>query len=437
MKHGFRKPFLTLYFPYDEVMESEVYAVIDIKSFYASCECAARGLDPFTTPLVVADKSRSVNSIVMSATPYLKTRYRIPNVCRIQDLPNIEEMIYATPRMSYYVEMSANIVSLFLDFVAEEDLHVYSIDESFLRLTPYLKMNGCDAFGFVAKIQEAIKARFGLVATAGLGPNMFLAKACLDNEGKKKPPYRAYWGYEDIQTKLWKVTPITKVWGIAHGIGSHLHRIGIRSMEALAKASPALIEKEFGIVGLDLQLLANGIDHTDITHKYVPKETSFSQGQVLMRDYTPVEAALVLKEIVDELCIRLRAANAQTKVVSLFVGYSSMGGGGGLHHQCALNVAADDNDILNDLVQQLYARYIEPRPIRNLVVSFGKLSCYDAPRQQSIFDREEELQERRSLRLAMDKISERFGRNAILRASALLKHSTIMDRHGLIGGHRA
>lgn len=108
-----------------------------------------------------------------------------------------------------------------------------------------------------------------------------------------------------------------------------------------------------------------------------------------------------------------------------------------MHHQCALNVAADDNDILNDLVQQLFARYIEPRPIRNLVVSFGKLSRYDAPRQQSIFEREEELQERRCLRLAVDKISERFGRNAILRASALLKHSTIIDRHGLIGGHRA
>ena len=418
-------------------MENEVYAVIDLKSFYASCECAARGLDIFQTPLVVADKSRSVNSIVMSATPYLKQRYHVPNVCRIQDLPDVPGMIYARPRMAYYVEMSANIVSLFLDFVAEEDLHVYSIDESFLRLTPYLKLHNCDAETLVARIQKAIWDRFGLTATAGMGPNMFLAKACLDNEGKKKPPFRAYWGEKDVPTKLWKISPITKVWGIAHGIGSRLFRMGIRSLEALAKAPTAALEKEFGVIGIELQQLANGIDHTDITKKYVPKEVSFSQGQVLMHDYTVEEAALVLKEIVDELCIRLRHANAQTGCVSLFVGYSSSSGGGGLHHQCSLDIASDDNDILCDAVLRLFGRYVEDRYIRNLVVSFGKLSPYEGPRQQSLFEIEEALVEKRSLRLAMDHISERYGRNAVLRASALLKHSTIIDRHGLIGGHHA
>ncbi|MBO6284877.1 MAG: hypothetical protein J6O18_01010 [Bacilli bacterium] len=229
-------------------MKQEIYAVIDLKSFYASCECAARGLDIFKTPLVVADKSRSVNSIVMSATPFLKANYRIPNVCRINDLPDVPGMIYAKPRMSYYLEMSAKIVSLFLNYVAEEDLHVYSIDESFLRLTPYLKLNNCDADTLVSRIQEDIKEQFGLTATAGMGPNMFLAKTCLDNEGKKRPPYRAYWGMEDVPTKLWKIAPITDVWGIAGGISRRLSRMGIRSMESLAKASPYALQKEFRVI---------------------------------------------------------------------------------------------------------------------------------------------------------------------------------------------
>ena len=418
-------------------MENEIYAVIDLKSFYASCECAARGLDIFQTPLVVADKSRSANSIVMSATPYLKERYRIPNVCRIQDLPNVKGMIFARPRMAYYVEMSANIVSLFLDYVSEEDLHVYSIDESFLRLTPYLKLNNCDADTLVSRIQRDIKQRYGLTATAGLGPNMFLAKACLDNEGKKKPPYRAYWGSEEVKSKLWKISPITKIWGIAGGIGSRLERMGIRNMEGLAKASEGALEEEFGIIGLDLRDLANGIDHADITQKYVPKETSFSQGQVLMKDYEPIEAELVLHEIVDELCIRLRGASATTKCVSVFAGYSSVSGGGGLHHQCALDIATDDNDTLYDAVIRLFRRHVEDKYIRNLVVSFGKLSDYASPRQLSILEDEGAKEERRSLRLAMDHISERYGRNAVLRASALLKHSTIIERHGYIGGHHA
>ena len=118
----------------------EVYAVIDLKSFYASCECAARGLDIFSTPLVVADKTRSANSIVMSTTPFLKANYGIPNVCRIGDLPKVPGMIFAKPRMAYYLEMSAKVVSIFLDFLDEEDVHVYSVDESFLYLTPYLSL---------------------------------------------------------------------------------------------------------------------------------------------------------------------------------------------------------------------------------------------------------------------------------------------------------
>ena len=119
----------------------EIYCVIDLKSFYASCECAARGLDIFSCPLVVADPDRTSSTIVMSATPYLKEKYGVPNVCRVRDLPKIPGLILAKPRMAYYIEMSAKVVSIFLDFVDEEDLHVYSIDESFLRLTPYLKKN--------------------------------------------------------------------------------------------------------------------------------------------------------------------------------------------------------------------------------------------------------------------------------------------------------
>ena len=132
-------------------------------------------------------KSRSKNSVVMSATPYLKANDHIPNVCRILDLPEVPQMIFAKPRMSYYVEMSAKIVSLFLNYVAEEDLHVYSIDESFLRLTPYLSLNGCGADELVSRIQKDIKDRFGLTATAGMGPNMFFGEGMFGQRRKKGP----------------------------------------------------------------------------------------------------------------------------------------------------------------------------------------------------------------------------------------------------------
>ncbi|MCR5078339.1 MAG: damage repair protein [Bacilli bacterium] len=417
-----------------KAQKEKVYAVIDIKSFYASVECAARGLDLFSAPLVVADKSRTDNSIVMSVTPYLKKNYGVSNVCRIKDLPQLKNMIFATPRMAYYIEVSAKIVSIFLDFVAEEDLHVYSIDESFLQIGPYLKAAKATPEEFCARILKRIKDELGLVATAGIGSNMFLAKACLDNEAKKKPPYIAYWRQEDVPTKLWKISPITKIWGIAEGISSHLSRIGIDSVEALAKVDVSILKEEFGVMGYQLHQMANGIDGTDIEAKYTPRERNLSIGQTLIKDYDRKGALLVLREMNDELCFRLREAKQKTGCVSLFIGFG--GGGGSFAKQMSLNIATDDVYSLFKASETLFNKSDEDYPIRALGISFGKLSeAYS--RQYSLLEDQDEEEERWQLTLAIDKAHRMFGKNSVLRASSLLKDSTIIERHGQIGGHRA
>lgn len=415
----------------------EVYAVIDLKSFYASCECADRGLDIFTTPLIVADPDRTSSTIVMSATPFLKKKYGIPNVCRVRDLPDVAGLIMAKPRMAYYIEMSAKVVSIFLDFVDEEDLHVYSIDESFLRLTPYLRMNKATPEQLVEKIQKAIKDQLGLTATAGIGPNMFLAKTCLDNEGKKKVPFRARWNYEDVPTKLWKVHPITKIWGISHGISSHLAKLGIFSLEALAKADLQMLEKEFGVMGYQLHDMANGIDRTDIREKYVPKQTSLSQGQTLYRDYDKAGARLVLRELVDDLCYRLRASSSKSGLVFLGVNYSSASSLSGFSKQSSLNIATDDSNALFQAVSRIYDRYVQDGPIRGLYISFGKLVPNHGIQQLSMFEESENELKHHNLAIAMDKITDMYGRNAVLRASSRTENSTTIERHTMIGGHHA
>ena len=414
----------------------QVYAVIDMKSFYASCECAARGLDIFTTPLVVADKERSENSIVMSATPYLKEKYHCSNVCRIKDLPNIPEMIFARPRMEYYLRMSAKIVSLFLDYVAEEDLHVYSVDESFLYLTPYLHLYGGSPEKMVSAIQAEIKARFRMIATAGLGPNMFLAKTCLDNEGKHKPPYLAHWKQKQAKEKLWAIHPITKVWGISGGISAHLAKVGIHSLRDLARSDPAFLKKEFGVLGTQLYEMANGIDHSDIHEKYVPKDHNLSIGQTLMRDYDLKGARLLLREMNDDLCFRLRTAGRKAGCVSVYCGYSSYAGGGGFSREASLDIATDDNAWLYEAIVTLFDRHASNLPIRSLGISFSRLSPYGA-QQYSLFESETELEERHNLYLAMDAVHAMYGPNSLLRASSLTEESTALLRHTQIGGHNA
>lgn len=411
----------------------EVYAVIDMKSFYASCECAARGLDIFSTALAVCDPSRTENTIVMSVTPYLKTKYGVKNVERMKDLPKIDDLIYATPRMEYYVKTSAKVVSIFLDFVSEEDLHVYSIDESFLRLTPYLAMNRCSAEELVRRIQAKIKSELGLIATAGLGPNMFLAKVCLDQEGKKKPPYIARWGMDDVPTKLWKI-PLMDVWGISYGTTSHLAKMGISNLEGLAKIDVSYLEKEFGVMGHQLHDLACGIDRTDIREKYVPKETSLSLGQVLTHDYDREGARLILREMTDDLCFRLRLSGQKARIVSLSVGYAKAKGG--FSCQTALNWPNDSPEKLYQTILSLFESHYDGQPVKDLGIGFGKL-CREESRQLDLFSSAEQEEKQRSILAALDSIADIYGRNAALRASSLKKESTIKERHTQIGGHRA
>jgi DNA polymerase V len=412
-----------------------LYAVIDLKSFYASCECADRHLDIFTTPLVVCDPERGPSTIVMSATPYLKKNYGVPNVCRRRDLPSVPGMILAQPRMAYYVEMASRVVSIFLDAVDEADLHVYSIDESFLNIGPYLKLAHATPEQFVAKIQQRIHDELGLIATAGIAPNMFLAKVCLDNEGKKRPPYIAHWSMADVPTKLWSITPITEIWGISDGLERRLRLLGIRSLSELAHARKEDLEKSFGIMGDQLHDLANGIDRTDIREKYIPKETHLSIGQQLIRDYSLQEAKLILREMCDDLCLRLRFSGQKSGEVSLFVAYSAQAGGG-FAHQMSLTKPSDDNATLYDAILEIFNRYSEPKPVRDLSIGFGKLASYDYE-QLDIFETSEQSLKRKQLNQAIDKIQLAYGRNACLRLSSLTPASTIHERHQQIGGHKA
>ncbi len=408
-------------------------AIIDLKSFYASCECSARHLDPLKTPLVCADASRGEGTIVMSTSPYLKKKYSIPNVCRKRDLPRVEKIIYATPRMSFYLTMSARVVSIFLDYVAKEDLHVYSVDESFLNLGPYLSYYQIGPEEIVSEIQKRIYQELGLIATAGIGPNMFLAKTALDIEGKKNPPYIAHWNRQDVSKKLWAIDPITKIWGINVGTASHLYRIGIHNIKELAMAPIELLESEFGVMGDQLHNLANGIDDSDIQEKYIPKERHLSLGQTLIRDYSKSEARLLIKEMCDDLTYRLRKTAQLASKVSLYVGYSA--GYGGFSKEASLLISSDDNDELCSYFLALYDEYVNELPIRDISLSLGKLIDMNYE-QSNLFSDFIERDKNRALYRSLDAIQETFGKNSVLRCSSLKKHSTIKARHTQIGGHK-
>ena len=407
-------------------------AVIDMKSFYAFVECVERGVNPFTTPLAVCDPTRGQGTVVMSVSPFLK-QMGVPSVCRRRDLPNVPGMILAQPRMSLYIKKSAEIINTVLNYVGEDDIHVYSIDEFFVNVGPYLKANNCTAYQFVRKLQKAITDKTGLLTTAGLSYNMFMAKAALDLDGKKKPPYIAQWTKADVKNKLWKVTPLTKIWGISHGYEARLNAMGIETVGQLANADKDFLRAKLGIMGEQLWEHANGIDNTDLREKYIPMDTSFSNGQVLMRDYSPEEAKLILKEMNDDLAMRLRAHCKTTRRLGVGVRYT-FSEGGGFSHQVTLDYPTDDTDKIYEDLLKIYEKYVGNHKIRGVYIIYSQLESNDYE-QLNLFEVGHTDTTKRDMTKAIDSLKQKYGKDTILRASALLEESTAKERHNQIGGH--
>ena len=414
------------------IMEKKVITVIDLKAFYSYVECLDRGLDPWTSPLVVADKERGTNTIVLSVSPFLKKK-GIPSRCRIKELPKRYKYIYAVPRMERYLEKSAEVVNVLYQFVSEEDVHVYSIDEAFVDLTSYLKYYNKTPIEMVSTIINRIKEETGLQATAGIGDNFFLAKVALDIYAKKEKNGIATVSSNEIKEKLWPITPLSKMWGIGSRMEIRLNQLGLFTVKDIATSNLDFLQSKFGVMGEQLWRHANGMDDADIHEEYIPKERSLSLGQVLFRDYNKNEMLTIIREMTDDLSSRMRNQQKKAHVVSLFIGYSK--DLGGFARRMTLPFSTDDTHYLLDGILEIYYRYIKDLPIRRISLCFGGLTT-SSFQQLSLFEDEKEQIKRQDLQIALDTLHSKYGKNSILRASALLEESTIRERNEYIGGHR-
>ena len=336
--------------------------------------------------------------------------------------------------MERYIEKSCEVINTFLEFVSEEDMHVYSIDEAFIDLTSYIPYYKKDGKSLVVDIINRVKEKTGLQATAGLGDNFFLAKVALDVFAKKAKDGIGELHTEDVQTKLWPITPLNKIWGIGPRLEARLNRLGMHNMGDVANANRDLMRAKFGIMGDQLVDQANGIDESDIHESYEPKEKSLSFGQTLPRDYNMKEAKLIVRELCDDLASKMRDGKMKTDLVSVSIGYSS--DQGGFSKQMSLLKPTDDTDELYQALGELYDRNIIDLPIRQVHISFGHLNHLHNVEQLDLFKDPKKQEERRNLQLMMDEIHNKYGKNILLRASALTDYSTARERHEFIGGHK-
>ena len=412
---------------------------IDLKSFFASCECIERGLDPFTTPLIVCNPERN-GSITLAVTPFLK-QFGVPGRCRVYELKNYPipksvKIIKAPPRMSLYIKKSKEVLSVYLEFVAKEDMHVYSIDEVFLDVTSYLKLYKLSDYELAQKIIERIKEKTGLTTTAGIGPNLLLAKIAMDIEAKHVPNNIAKWTYEDVPYKLWPITPLSKMWGIGSRMERNLNRLGLYKVGDIAHFDKNILKSKFGVIGEELWYHTHGIDLSKISDfNGQVKDKSISHSQILFKDYNGQNIQIIIREMIEVLAKRLRSNNKLTSSIGLGIGYSK-DIGGGFYHMQKIDAATNDEKLIYNICLNIFDKYYEDLPIRKVSLCFGRLSN-NTGIQLNLFESYEDIKINNQEINAIDRIKNKYGNNSILKASSLLQDSTILERNKKIGGHNA
>ncbi len=499
---------------------SRTYIAIDLKSFYASVECVDRGLNPLTTNLVVADKSRTEKTICLAVSPSLKQygiggRARLFEVVQrmrevnserrrkiagysfsgksvsdteLQSDPHLEaDYVVAPPRMAHYVEVSAKVCSIYLKYVAPEDIHVYSIDEVFMDVTPYLESYRMTGRQLAMTIIRDVLRQTGITATAGIGTNMYLCKVAMDIMAKKMPADEdgvriAELDEMSYRRELWDYRPLTKFWRVGHGIARKLSMYGIETMGQVARCSIENEDLLYDLFGVNAELL---IDHAwgwepctiDLVKAYRPESNSFSSGQVLQSAYDWQSARVVVQEMADQMALDLVEKRLVTDQLVLFVGYDvesltrpeirdryhgevrrdHYGRIVPKHANGTANLptATSSSHVIIDAVRQLYEQTVnKDLLVRRLnltaahVVNETDVPRNGGPQQLDLFVDYEALREqRRQTAEALSKerrmqearlaIKRRFGKNAILKGLNFEEGATAKERNMQIGGHKA
>ncbi len=418
--------------------QDRIILSIDLKSFYASVECILQGRDPFQTPLVVADESRGDGTIVLAASPFIKKKYGVKSRCRLYEVPkDIPGLIIACPSMAIYLKVSAEINGIYLDYVDKKDLYVYSIDESFLDVTHYLGRNKDTPRSYAEKIIQDIKDRTGLTVTAGIGKNLFMAKAAMDIEAKHRADCLAEWDYSSIEEHLWPVTPLSKMWGIGARLEKKLNDLGLYAVGDIAVSDPSFLKYHLGVIGEEIYNHAWGYDDALLSEPYTSKERSISVGQVLLRDYWYCEMPIVIADMAIEMSTRLYKEKCRAMSFALYIGYKDHTGFG---HKFSFTLPTDEAEKIREKALEAFQECCKSKDklFREVSLVAFEVTKKDAPYQGSLFEdteKEEKEEKLRKLEETCLKIRKSFGNAKAMPASALTLSSTFFLRANEIGGH--
>ena len=466
-------------------METRTCICIDLKSYYASVECVARGLDPLTARLLVADETRSDKTICLAVSPALKAigvpprprLFEAKEAVRLYDAAHRTKTQFyiAPPRMAEYERVSALIFSLYLRYAAPEDIHVYSIDEAFIDCTRYLaryekeaRAQGLSPAHVMARaiVREVVETT-GITATVGIGTNLYLAKVAMDIVAKKAPADAdgariAELDEMSYRRLLWDHRPLTDFWGLGPGKARRLMDAQMFTMGDIAERSLRDEEYFYRVFGVDGEILIDhawGLEPVTMEHikSYRTKANSLSTGQVLPRPYSFAEARVVFREMLELLCADLFSKNLTTPALSWWVSYDykslelNPGYTGpvtpdfyGRLHPChsgsAVRLRARTNALsaVEAAVMASFDRKTDPGLLfRRLGICAEDVRTDDSVFQLDLFSDCAALEKERRREAAMLEVRKKYGANSLLKGLNFREGATAIERNTQIGGHRA
>lgn len=419
--------------------KQRVFFMIDSKSFYASVESVELGLNPLQSILVVMSEQANTNGgLVLAASPMAKKKLGVSNVMRQRDLPKDKKLIITHPRMNLYIQENLRINNIYRDYTTEEQLLPYSIDESLLDVTDTWAFFGESPEVVARKIQERVRKETGIYLTVGIGDSPVLAKIALDIEAKHASNLIGICHYVDVPEKLWPIMQLDDIWSIGKRTAQKLNNMGIYSMYDLAHQDPYVFRSKMGLMGEQLYALSWGVDRSDLTEVVKTKSKSYSNSQVLPRDYHKrEEIEIVICEMADQVAARIRSHKKQASLVSLFIGYSfsesEKQGSHGFRKQLRIDPTNDTRKLMK-IMTQLFAQHWHGEVIRNIGIDYGGL-IDDVGIQLDLFSQPEQQVNTNKIDKVVDELRQRFGTTAITRAMSKAEGGTSINRATLVGGH--
>ena len=460
---------------------------MDVKSNYASIECVLRGLDPLKASLCVMSHAANSSGLILAASPTFKKVFGKSNISRSGDLPffrttrkfnykqwydsnspdrngvvcppsrdyvaQIEYWARHTyivpPQMSLYIEKNFEINQILTEFTSPEEIHTYSVDESFLDVTeslnyfyPEIEDRGVALDLLTKKIQLKIFRETGLYASMGMSNcNPLLAKIALDNYAKKCENMRSLINYEQVEEMVWGIPELTDFWGIGARTKKRLNSLGIFTIKDLANYNPDVLKQHLGVIGVQLLAHANGIDETTVYDVYERKSESYGNNQTLPRDYIlQSEIEVVLLEMCEQIAVRLRQNNKYATCISFYIGFSIKENRKSLKATKKTNPTYHTKEI-QEFVLRLFKERYTGGAVRRIGVS-GDGLVTSMSKQLSLFetaDSEENelLAKEEKIQAAVDKIRGAYNFSAVQNATSLTTGSRVIERTKMIGGHSA